>query len=230
MPILKRIILFSLSDTDKSLVVVPCFLLSLTSTSLFVAIIQFLQTMAKSARRSNPGGLFLCVLDCILHYLSRMAQYFNKWAMVYVGLYGYDYLTAGRKVMDLFHHRGWSAIINDNLVHRTLVLVSVVIGAASGLVGMLLAKVTGWATAALGDADGNSNDDDGSAGPLVFMICFSIGLSMAYILMTVVLSAVDTVIVSFAEAPAEFENNHPALSQNMMIKWRGVYPDECGFQ
>jgi hypothetical protein len=43
------------------------------------------------------------------------------------------------------------------------------------------------------------------------------------------LSAVDTVIVSFAEAPEEFETNHPALCQQMMTAWRQVYPEECGF-
>jgi len=52
---------------------------------------------------------------------------------------------------------------------------------------------------------------------------------MAIIIMDVVLSAVDTVIVSFAEAPQEFETNHPALSANMIQKWRSVYPNECGF-
>lgn len=208
------------------------FLHFLSSFSLLVAIVQFLQTVAKSARRSNGGGIILCIVECILHYVSRIAQYFNKWAMVYVGLYGYDYLTAGRRVMDLFHHRGWSAIINDNLVHRTLVLVSIVIGTGTGLVGIVLARVTGWATAALGDVDdGSSNNDVGGyTARWVFTICFLIGISMAYILMTVVLSAVDTVIVSFAEAPTEFEMNHPALSQNMIVKWQEVYPDECQFQ
>jgi Plasma-membrane choline transporter len=189
--------------------------------SLLVAIIQTLQTLARSARRYNRGGLLLCILECILHYLSRVAHYFNKWAMVYVGLYGYDYLTAGRKVMELFQHRGWSAIINDNLVHRTLTLVSVVIGALSGLVGMLLEQVTGWAAPAVGGGGGGA--------AFVFVICFLVGLTVAYILMSVVLSAVDTVIVSFAEAPGEFETNHPALSQNMILKWREAYPDECGF-
>lgn len=195
------------------------------SSSLLVAIIQTLQTIARSLRRNSHAGLLLCILDCILHYLSRVAQYFNKWAMVYVGLYGYDYLTAGRKVMELFQQRGWSAIINDNLVHRTLALVSVVIGALCGLIGMMLAQATGWATAALGAAGASSGGGSGT----VFMVCFAIGLSMAYILMGVVLSAVDTVIVSFAEAPAEFETNHPALSLNMRLRWREVYPDECGF-
>jgi hypothetical protein len=100
-----------------------------------------------------------------------------------------------------------------------LAIVSVVIGTLSGLLGLSLAKATGWATAALGE------NSDG----LIFFLCFLIGVSMAFILMGVVMSAVDTVIVCFAEAPSEFDTTHPALSQNMMLKWREVYPNECGF-
>mmetsp|Transcript_10473 Transcript_10473/g.19152 ORF Transcript_10473/g.19152 Transcript_10473/m.19152 type:complete len:520 (+) Transcript_10473:137-1696(+) len=194
---------------------------SICMGSLLVALIQTLQTLARNARRNDRGGggLLLCILECILHLLSRIAIYFNKWAYVYLGLYGYDYLTAGKKVLELFESRGWTTIINDNLVQRTLALVAVVIGAISGIAGMLLAKATGWATAAFGE------DSDG----LVFFICFIVGVSMAIIIMDVVLSAVDTVIVSFAEAPQEFETNHPALSANMIQKWRSVYPNECGF-
>jgi uncharacterized membrane-anchored protein YitT (DUF2179 family) len=95
-------------------------------------------------------------------------------------------------------------------------LVAIVIGALTGFVGMLLAKATGWAMAAVGE------NSDGA----VFIICFLVGISMAIILMSVVLSAVDTIIVSFAEAPAEFQTNHPALHQNMVEKWRVAYPDE----
>jgi hypothetical protein len=192
---------------------------SICMGSLLVAIIQTLEQLARSARRSNRAGMFLCILECILYYISRIAQYFNNWAFIYVGLYGYDYLTAGKKVLDLFQERGWTAIINDNLVHRTLVLVCLVIGALTGLVGMLLAKATGWADVVLGE-------DPNAA---IFFICFLIGFSLAFILMGVVMSGVDSIIVCFAEAPNEFQTNHPALSSQMMTAWRQVYPQECGF-
>jgi hypothetical protein len=106
--------------------------------------------------------------------------------------------------------------VSSHIFPGSLLLVAVVIGALTGFIGMLLAKATGWATAAVGE------NSDGT----VFFICFFVGASMAIILMGVVLSAVDTVIVSFAEAPAEFETNHPALHQNMVEKWRVAYPDE----
>lgn len=192
---------------------------SICMGSLLVAIIQSLDQLVRRARHHNRGGLLLCVLDCILRLLTSLTKYFNRWAYCYVGLYGFDYVSSGKKAMELFQAKGWDSIITDDLVHRSLTLVAVVVGALSGFLGMLLAQVTGWATATLGE------NSDG----LVFILCFLIGLSMSMILMNVVLAAVDTVIVAFAEAPGEFQTHHPALANNMMQKWRQVFPDECGF-
>lgn len=44
--------------------------------------------------------------------------------------------------------------------------------------------------------------------------------------MSVVSSAVDTVIVCFAEAPADLQQNYPHLSNQMTRAWRKVYPQE----
>lgn len=51
---------------------------------------------------------------------------------------------------------------------------------------------------------------------------FLIGLVVSSILLSVVDSSVDTVLVSFAEAPSEFEENHPELSSEMRAAWREV--------
>ena len=44
--------------------------------------------------------------------------------------------------------------------------------------------------------------------------------------MNVIGSAVNTVIVCYAEAPAEFEQNHPELSAKMRHAWAQSYPEE----
>jgi hypothetical protein len=183
---------------------------SICMGSLLVSIVQTLETMVRSVSRYNRGGLLRCVFECILRLLARIAVYFNRWAYCYVGLYGFDYISSGKKAMELFQAKGWTTIITDNLVHRSLRLVAVVVGALSGFLGMLIGMAAGY-------------------GPGIFVPYFFISLSMANILMNVVLSAVDTVIVAFAEAPAEFQTHHPALSNNMIQKWRQVFPDECGF-
>lgn len=47
--------------------------------------------------------------------------------------------------------------------------------------------------------------------------------------MSVVSSAVDTVIVCFAEAPNDLRLNFPHLSDQMVRAWRKVYPQEFVF-
>lgn len=42
---------------------------------------------------------------------AGIIEYLNKWAYVYVGLYGYSYLEAGRNVITLFENKGWTAIV-----------------------------------------------------------------------------------------------------------------------
>ena len=56
-----------------------------------------------------------------------------------------------------------------------------------------------------------------------------VGFVLSSILMSVVSSAVNTVIVCFAEAPSEFQRNHPELSNEMRAAWRESWPEECGF-
>jgi hypothetical protein len=64
------------------------------------------------------------LLTCFLFLL------FSK-AFIYVGVYGYPYLTAGKKVMTLFEHRGWTVVINDNLVSNALGLMGFIIAVLS---------------------------------------------------------------------------------------------------
>jgi hypothetical protein len=62
-------------------------------------------------------------------------------AYVYVGLYGYSYLDAGRNVITLFQNKGWTTIITDDLTDNVLFMVSVGIGLLTGLVGLTIAKL-----------------------------------------------------------------------------------------
>jgi hypothetical protein len=88
-----------------------------------VAIIQATRALV-NAMRSEDNSILLCIADCILGCLEGLVEYFNMWAYVYVGLYGYPYLKAGKSVMELFHNRGWDAVIADNLVSGALFMIS----------------------------------------------------------------------------------------------------------
>ena len=55
---------------------------------------------------------------------------------------------------------------------------------------------------------------------------FIIGLVLSGIIMGLLSSAVDSIIVCFAEAPTEFMDSHPALAQEMQTAWSAAWPEE----
>ena len=84
--------------------------------SLLVAIIQAVRQLAETARQNDDlGQMLACCIDCILGCLESIIEYFNKWAFIYVGVYGFGYCEAGKSVMELFKDRGWEAVIADDL-------------------------------------------------------------------------------------------------------------------
>ena len=124
-----------------------------------------------------------------------------------------SYLKAGKSVFELFANRGWEAVIADDLVGNTLFLVSVVVGGIMGAIGIIIEMSSDL----LDDAGGNSKG-------IAFGLGFIVGLLITSILMSTIGSAVNAVIVLFAEAPNEFQQNHPELSQRMREIWNEVYP------
>lgn len=188
--------------------------------SLLVAILQSLKALANSAR-DNENQLVMCLLDCFLSCLESILEFFNKWAFVYVGLYGYSYIEAGRNVISLFKNRGWDAIIADDLVSNVFFFLSLCVGgvcAAIGYVSFNESSPEGW-------FDNSPNPE--SISVTCAVLGFVAGLFLSSIMMSTIASAVNTVIVCFAEGPAEFEANHPELSRKMRETWIEFYPD-CG--
>jgi len=183
---------------------------SICMGSLLVAVIRALRAMAQRAREDRDMQLLYCLIQCILACIEDIVQYFNKWAYVYVGLYGFGYIEAGRNVFQLFEQKGWSVLITDDLNDRVLFMMSLSVGVVTGIIGALAAMIDqnlfGDATAAFGTT-------------------FFVGLIFCSINMSIVGSSVNTVIVCFAESPAEFEANHPGLSGEMRSAWIQAWPE-----
>ena len=59
---------------------------------------------------------------------------------------------------------------------------------------------------------------------MIFRIGFVIGLVLCAIFLGSIGSAVNAVIVLFAEAPAEFQQNYPELSHQMRTAWQDAFP------
>uniref|UniRef100_A0A7S1Z813 Choline transporter-like protein n=1 Tax=Ditylum brightwellii TaxID=49249 RepID=A0A7S1Z813_9STRA len=188
---------------------------SIAFGSLIVAMIQFIKSSVKSMRGRNRGSCLYCCLECLLIYIERIAQYFHKWAFVYVGLYGYGYIDAGKAVMTLFQQRGCTAIISDNLVRRMLYLIA-------GCVGLCVGVVCALVGAIFGGAQGAHGDEMRIWTYLALFCGFLLGFLLSIIIMGAVGDSVDAIIVCFAEAPAEFKRNHPALHDEMERGWSNM--------
>jgi hypothetical protein len=191
--------------------------------SLLVAVVQALRTMldiARSQEGQEGCNILVCLLQCVLGCIEGIIEELNKWAYVYVGLYGYSYLEAGRNVMVLFQQKGWTTIITDSMVENVLSMTSVGIGLVTGLVGLIIASSDQAVFYAMGFENPQLTG---------FIIGLLVGYVLSSILMSVISSAVNTVIVCFAEAPREFQQNHPELSNEMRSAWREAWPEECGF-
>jgi len=123
------------------------------------------------------------------------------------------YLEAGKNVIQLFTSRGWTTIITDDLVRSALILICLAIGVLTGVIGAL---VNTYFYTFGGDIEIG----------VIFSIGFIFGAFGSSIAFNTVESAVNTVIVCYADAPAEFQSNHPELSNEMRATWLQVYPNE----
>jgi len=184
--------------------------------SLVVAVVQALRALAHQARQNEDMQLLACLVECILACIQDIIEYFNKWAYVYVGLYGFGYVHAGREVVQLFQNKGWTVMINDDLTDRVLMMVSIGVGVLTGFAGL---------TITLADQDILGNFGVENVPAAGFLVGFLVGVVFSSILMSVVGSAINTVIVCFAESPAEFEANHPQLSAEMRSSWVSAWPE-----
>jgi hypothetical protein len=114
--------------------------------SLIVAILQALRSFAtllkeKAQEEENMAlACVACLAECILNCLEGIMEYINMWAYVYVGIYGYDFRTSGKAVMDLFENRGWTAVINDDLTSSALTFGAIGVGFIGCCAGLLITK------------------------------------------------------------------------------------------
>jgi len=180
--------------------------------SLLVAIVTAIKQMLYKAR-DGDDGLCFCIATCLISILEQIIEYFNEWAFVYVGLYGYTFIDAAKNVVSLFKARGWANIILDRMINGVLFMVSIAIGLITGLVCILASSMH------------NANDSNA----IVFFIGFLFGFGFTSLLMRVVSGAVNTVIVCYAEDPNAFQANHPELSNRMRYAWRQAWPKEFNY-
>jgi hypothetical protein len=121
--------------------------------------------------------------------------------------------------MRLFEDRGWTAIINDDLVGPALKIAS--------LAPAVLAALAGAALTYLSVGPGQSY-----VVLIAAILSFIVGMCMATIMTGVITSAVRTVFVCFALNPAALAESHPAEFNELVAAWNKFHPEEfrsCGY-
>jgi hypothetical protein len=117
-----------------ALCVVECLLSCLESAMEWVTSWAFVYVgRCCRRRRSPPKRAHACNTTRATHPLTRLAPRSRS-----AGVYGLSFRSAGSRVWELFKQRGWSAIINDDLVSTVLSLGSLVVGSLTAGAGVLL--------------------------------------------------------------------------------------------
>lgn len=193
--------------------------------SLLVAIVQTLRDLANSARnqlarenrnRNVCSQIVLCLIEWILSSLEMALQYFNRYAFVYVAAWGTDFMTSGKKVYDLFVKRGWTAIINDNLISNALALSTIVLGVMTSICGAIISIF-------MQDSFRMAGIDHPTT--LLAVLGGFMGICVGALLVNALHAAVATVFVCMAESPDALQNTHPEEYEKLLSTWIAIYPD-----
>lgn len=188
--------------------------------SLLASVVQALKYLHRMSVNSDKCCCITACIDCLLGCIQSMVEYFNKWAYTYVGLHGGSYDQSGKQVMEIFAQRGWSAIITDSLADGVMWLMTLAIAMVTGLAGLSLTHTDDDIFVGIGI---NADEDDYAG----FCMGFLVGFLLGSVMMGVVSSAVNAVIVCFAENPAALAKNYPDRYQEMLSGWNQAYPEEC---
>jgi hypothetical protein len=209
---------------------------SIAFGSLVQALVTALRVLVENARaqrQNNQGNqecaaMLLCILDCILSLLEDIVEYFNQWAYVFVGIYGYSYLESGKKVVELFRARGWTSIITNSLVGYVLAFSMFTIAIVTGLTALVIdAMVTKGHTLGKDELSYIFGPLPGH-GYYAFFLGLIIGIAVSSVMINVVKGAVNCLIVCFADAPAKLEDNHPHDCRELAETWSAVFPEVLG--
>jgi len=172
--------------------------------ALLISIIKTLRSMlnraARESRRSNVGVMILiCMARCMLNCLNRAAELFNEFGFAYVAIYGYAYCDSCQQVMELFRRKGWTAIINEDLVHMALACGAILAGLVIGGVAAAYAALI---------LDNDNYALYGSMG-LVF------GFFMTWVVLHTITSAITTIFVIWVDDPSIMMHTRPAEAQKL---------------
>lgn len=137
----------------------------------------------------------MCLVGCLLNCLETLMEYFNQFGFVYVAIYGYNYTKSCYRVVQLIKKSGFESMIQFDLTNSALFAGAVVTGLITGLVTGLIAQ-------------GGTKEMSDNYISLTFLGMF-IGFFFAWIIMQILIAAINTTFVIWAEDPETMQENRP---------------------
>eukprot|EP00578_Thalassiosira_sp_NH16_P013188 CAMPEP_0181126538 /NCGR_PEP_ID=MMETSP1071-20121207/27692_1 /TAXON_ID=35127 /ORGANISM="Thalassiosira sp., Strain NH16" /LENGTH=297 /DNA_ID=CAMNT_0023212165 /DNA_START=132 /DNA_END=1025 /DNA_ORIENTATION=+ len=186
--------------------------------SLFVNYFYGLRNLVAYASEKRLLKKWICpveVTSCLFESAHSVVLYMNKWAFVYVGLYGYTFFEAGKFVTILLDGKGLKKLVTDDLVDNIVFILNLAIACLTGFAGCFLSSSDNHYATML-DIYNHPYFGPIAAG---FSIGFLSGYLVSAVLLGVVGGAVNTIIVCFAENPIQFRINHERHSNALHGHW-----------
>lgn len=204
-----------------SLIVDPCILLARLSnfSRLAKPKLKKLKTSinpsAGNEQTDHPDCTLVTDCSCPMHSPSSpyndsiISRNVNQWSYTYIGIYGYKFWESGSKANQLFEARGWTNVVQDDLIMTIMSLSSLIIGASSGCLGIIIEEVDGYSFTSLNK-------------PIATAFCIGafVGYFLSSAFLSIVEGSVNAILVCYASAPVEFHANHHRLSEDMKRVWR----------
>lgn len=146
----------------------------------------------RDRRGTDLGDLLSKFADCILGLVERALTYFNKYAYCYVAGYGMGFIESAQKVTKLFMERGWTAIVNDNLISNALTFAVLGMTIITALLGTFSSLFLGSSLQNVGISD-----------PMILLTAAGalMGFAVSIVLTNALSSGVAMVFVCMAENP-----------------------------
>lgn len=191
--------------------------------ALLVALIENTVLFVSWLRKKASGRSENCCVNCCLSACTAclscctsVLDYFNSYAFVYVGIHGYSYLYAGKKVVDLFNKQGVTVVSTDYFLANLFFVISIALGVISALFADYLVTSTNhtW--------EHGRSDAKWIAG----FVCGIGGYCISSVTFSLVNGAHKAVVVLFAENPHILEINHNVEYQRLSKVWSLLSPDE----
>eukprot|EP01038_Epipyxis_sp_PR26KG_P010595 gene10595-14234_t len=149
----------------------------------------------------------LIILKYLMKLIERITNYFNRYAFVFVAIHGMDFRLASKQAVRLFEKKGWTAILNDDIIEFVLYLGNGGIAIITMLIGYYYSRAV-----RLGHV----------FTVFLTLLGFYSGYFMSMLTVSTITSSVAAICVCFAEDPSSFQVTHEDLYASMTASWNKV--------